>query len=88
MIAAKPVLIAIAAALALGACGKKGDLVQPEGREATYPRLYPAGAVDPESLIHLPIRQPREAPDTVERDDDTTDAIIMRRASRRGAERR
>lgn len=37
-------LLAIAAALALGACGKKAPLRVPEGREAefTYPQQYPA----------------------------------------------
>ena len=28
-------------ALALAACGRKGDLEQPEGAKPTYPKTYP-----------------------------------------------
>tara|TARA_A100001037_G_scaffold283120_2_gene288352 strand:+ start:256 stop:381 length:126 start_codon:yes stop_codon:yes gene_type:complete len=35
------VLIALALAFALTACGKKGSPKPPEGEEVTYPRTYP-----------------------------------------------
>lgn len=34
-------LILAALALALAACGKKGDLEQPDGVKPTYPKTYP-----------------------------------------------
>jgi predicted small lipoprotein YifL len=37
----KQVLVALALALALTACGKKGPPEPPEGEEITYPRTYP-----------------------------------------------
>lgn len=35
------VLVALALAVALTACGKKGPPKPPEGEEVTYPRTYP-----------------------------------------------
>ena len=44
--AIRGILLALAAGLLLGACGKKGAPGAPPGREAefTYPRAYPAPA--------------------------------------------
>ena len=44
--AVRGILLALAAAVLLGACGKKGSPGAPPGREAefTYPRAYPAPA--------------------------------------------
>lgn len=45
MIARAPALAVVLAAvlaLALSACGRKGDLEQPDGAKPTYPRTYPS----------------------------------------------
>ncbi len=34
-------LVLTVLAFAVTACGKKGDLKQPDGTKATYPRTYP-----------------------------------------------
>ena len=34
-------LLAVALALALAGCGKKGELEQPDGAKPTYPKTYP-----------------------------------------------
>ncbi|MET4700749.1 putative small lipoprotein YifL [Constrictibacter sp. MBR-5] len=34
--------ILIVTAVSVGACGKRGELELPEGRESEYPRTYPA----------------------------------------------
>ncbi len=34
-------LVLTVLAFAVTACGKKGDLEQPDGTKATYPRTYP-----------------------------------------------
>ena len=45
-----------AAAILLGACGKKSDLSPPEGREAAYthPRIYPAVPTRPSGAAPAP----------------------------------
>jgi hypothetical protein len=49
--APRALIAAVSLALALGACGRKGDLGPPEGQESehTYPLVYPApGSVLPD----------------------------------------
>ena len=54
-----------AAALLLGACGKKSNLSAPEGQEEsyTYPRIYPAVPNQPAGVTPPPQeRDPRQDP--------------------------
>ena len=51
-----------AAAILLGACGKKSNLSPPEGREAAYthPRIYPAVPTRPSGAAPAPARRASE----------------------------
>ena len=35
------ILCALALAISVGGCGKKGDLESPDGKKSEYPRTYP-----------------------------------------------
>ena len=55
----------VAAAILLGACGKKSNLSPPEGREAAYthPRIYPAVPTQPSGAAPAPrALEPRRDP--------------------------
>ena len=43
-------LLALAVATSLVACGKKGDPVLPEGKKDDYPRTYPTSS-DPQTGV-------------------------------------
>jgi hypothetical protein len=59
-------IAAVILALALGACGRKGDVGPPEGQESeyTYPQVYPA----PGSVLPDEIEEPDTSPPAADGD--------------------
>ncbi|MEE8143821.1 MAG: lipoprotein [Kiloniellales bacterium] len=64
--AARALIAAVILALALGACGRKGDVGPPEGQESehTYPQIYPA----PGSVLPNDTEEPDTAPPAADGD--------------------
>ena len=64
--APRALIAAVILALALGACGRKGDVGPPEGQESeyTYPQVYPA----PSSVLPEETEEPETSPPTADGD--------------------
>ena len=64
--APRALIAAVILALALGACGRKGDVGPPEGQESeyTYPQVYPA----PSSVLPDDTEEPDTAPPAADGD--------------------
>jgi len=69
-VAPRALIAAVILALALGACGRKGDIDPPEGQESeyTYPQVYPA----PSSVLPEETEEPETPPPAADGDGESS----------------